>query len=40
MVGKRDFLKYLNYRKTNRRNPFYESMKIKEDMNNYNLSSK
>ena len=40
MVGKRDFLKYLNYRKTNRLNPFYESMKIKEDMNNYNLSSK
>ena len=37
MVGKKDFLTYLNYRKLNRQNPFYESMKIKEDMNNYFL---
>ena len=36
MVGKRDFLAYLNYRKLNLQNPFYESMKVKENMNNFN----
>ena len=35
MVGKKDFLRYLNFRKNIYQNPFYESMKIKEDMNNF-----
>ena len=35
MVGKRDFLTYLNYRKKYCQNPFYESMKLKEEINNF-----
>lgn len=34
IVGKKDFLRYLNYRKNNCQNPFYESMKYKEEMKN------
>ena len=34
MVGKRDYYKYLNYRKKVQ-NPFYESIKTKEEMNSY-----
>ena len=33
MVGERDYYKYLNYRRKIK-NPFYESIKIKEEMNN------
>lgn len=35
MVGKRDYLMYLNHTKHSYQNPFYASMKIKEDINNY-----
>ena len=35
MVGKRDYDKYLNSFRKNSQNPFYESMKVKEEMNNY-----
>ena len=33
MVGKRDYYKYLNYRRKIN-NPFYETIKMKEEMNN------
>ena len=35
MIGKRDFWRYLHHYKTNSTNPFYESMKVREEMNNY-----
>ena len=35
MVGKRDYDKYLNSFRKNLQNPFYESMKVKEEINNY-----
>jgi hypothetical protein len=34
MVGKREFLNFKNSRKIDAYNPFYESIKIKEEMNN------
>ena len=34
MVGKKQFLKYLNQTKTMLQNPFYESIKLKEELNN------
>ena len=35
MVGKRDFFIFLNYREKHYQNPFYESMKVREEMNNF-----
>ena len=35
IVGKRDYDKYLNSFRKNSQNPFYESMKVKEEKNNY-----
>ena len=38
MVGRKDFLKYQQIKKENSQNPFYESMKIKEEYFNANLN--
>ena len=37
MVGKREFLNFKNSRKIDAYNPFYESIKIKEKMNNFKI---
>ena len=35
MIGKMDFWRFIHNYKTKSNNPFYESMKIREEMNNY-----
>ena len=35
MIGKMDFWRFIHNYKTKSKNPFYESMKIREEMNNY-----
>ena len=37
MVGRKEFLKYLSLNRVNFQNPFYESIKMKEESNNINL---
>ena len=40
MVGKKEFLKYLRLNRVNLQNPFYESIKMKEDLNGINFKKK
>ena len=40
MVGKNEFLKYLRLNRVNLQNPFYESIKMKEDLNEINFKRK
>lgn len=40
MVGKKEFLKYLRLNRVNLQNPFYESIKMKEDLNEINFKRK
>ena len=40
MVGKNEFLKYLRLNRVNLQNPFYESIKMKEDLNEISFKIK